>query len=548
MAGLAAPFPAPGGGMPLGRRKSLGVLIGAGVVAALLLFATPAVLLQTCTQPDTIAEGAPDSIDLPALEIATRTYDVAREMRMTERRILSAYITILVESGGGVTMRNEPGGDRDSVGAFQQRNLPEWTKHGRNRLNVRDAARSYFEAVRTYDAPGISPGELATRVQRMDARYAFRYLTPEVLARARQFLAQVKSPRGQQLLASSRAATVQLGAIAAQVVLRRDAAATGPRARAAARPGSVRIDWPTSVKTISSPFGARSSPCPGCSSFHEGLDIGAPHGAPVHAAAAGRVVFQGTLGGYGNYLCLRHQANFATCYAHLSRFAGQAQGSLVRQGQVIGAVGDTGIGTGAHLHFEVRTSGGPADPAVDPAPYLAGAASSPSAGAALAADACGDGATGVGDGDAPTTSGPAAELRGDVVSAPASAPDEVKKMIAAGNAIQRLPYTYGGGHNAGYKPTPGFDCSSTVSFVLWKAGVLKSAPLTSGGLMNWGKPGRGRWVTIYSHAGHTFVVIAGQRLDTSPQRGDANSERGPRWRGTHPRSLAGFTATHPPGL
>ena len=147
----------------------------ATALAALLLFiAVPTVLItqQNECATGSVANGVADPIDLDALTIATRIYDVGRDMRMAEGQLLSAYIAVLVESGGGVTMRNPPDGDRSSVGAFQQQDLPEWTHDARNRLNVSDAARSYFEAARKHDAPGISPGELATRVQRMDARYA----------------------------------------------------------------------------------------------------------------------------------------------------------------------------------------------------------------------------------------------------------------------------------------------------------------------------------------------------------------------------------------
>lgn len=145
------------------------------------------------------------------------------------------------------------------------------------------------------------------------------------------------------------------------------------------------------------------------------------------------------------------------------------------------------------------------------------------------------------------TDGPRAELRNGRVLAPASAPAAVKRMIAAANAIQHLPYTYGGGHDASFTPSPGFDCSSTVSWVLHRAGLLPG-PLVSGAFMKWGRPGKGKWVSIYSHGGHVFITIAGQRLDTSPAGSSVNSARGPRWRGPAARPASGFVVTHPPGL
>jgi murein DD-endopeptidase MepM/ murein hydrolase activator NlpD len=539
-----------GGGDDEGDGRSWGWLVAgcAAALAVLLLFiAVPAVLItrQNDCSTGTVANGIADPIDLDALTIATKIYDVSREMRMSERQLLSAYITVLVESGGGVTMRNPPDGDRTSVGAFQQQDLPEWTHDGRNRLNVSDAARSYFEAVRKYDAPGISPGELAIRVQRMDARYAGRYLAAEVLARAREFLAQVESGRG----ATARVATLQVAAMAARALARR-APVTGARSARATGEPEVTLGWPTEVHVITSPFGVRSSPCAGCSSFHEGVDIGAPEGAPVHAAAAGTIALRGQVSGYGNYLCIRHKPNLATCYAHMSRYGRYQQGQVVSEGDVIGYVGHTGVGTGAHLHFEVRLSSGAADPAVDPVPFLDGAAAAGGSTDAMAAtSSCGDDASGLAESDAPIAPGPVAVLNGKVLSAPSSAPEAVKRMIAAGNALQALPYTYGGGHNAGYRPSPGFDCSATVSYVLWKAGLLNGFPLDSSALARWGAPGKGAWVTIYANAGHTFIYIAGQRLDTSPH-GSPQTENGPRWRGPAPRGdeSSRFTAVHPPGL
>jgi murein DD-endopeptidase MepM/ murein hydrolase activator NlpD len=98
--------------------------------------------------------------------------------------------------------------------------------------------------------------------------------------------------------------------------------------------------------------------------MHAGLDIAAPDGTPIRAADSGTVIlFQGTgaSGGYGNFVCVGHSGSVASCYAHLSRF-GTSPGASVRQGQVIGYVGNTGNSFGAHLHFEVRVNGSPVNP------------------------------------------------------------------------------------------------------------------------------------------------------------------------------------------
>jgi peptidoglycan hydrolase CwlO-like protein len=123
--------------------------------------------------------------------------------------------------------------------------------------------------------------------------------------------------------------------------------------------------------------------------------------------------------------------------------------------------------------------------------------------------------------------------------APANAPLAVKAAIEAGNAIEDAPYSWGGGH--GSFDSSGYDCSGAVSYALNGAGLL-SSPLDSGGLMSWGEPGGGDWITVYANPGHTFAVIAGLRWDTSGSGGS-----GPSWY-TDMRSSAGYVVRHPSGL
>jgi len=105
---------------------------------------------------------------------------------------------------------------------------------------------------------------------------------------------------------------------------------------------------------------------------HEGVDIAAPVGTVVRAAACGTVSLADSQSGYGNIICVEHSSSFSTCYAHLSQM-NVRQGTYVNVGQVIGRVGMTGRTSGPHLHFETRVSGR----AQDPAPYLGGARSIP---------------------------------------------------------------------------------------------------------------------------------------------------------------------------
>jgi peptidoglycan hydrolase-like protein with peptidoglycan-binding domain len=115
----------------------------------------------------------------------------------------------------------------------------------------------------------------------------------------------------------------------------------------------------------------------------------------------------------------------------------------------------------------------------------------------------------------------------------------VRRAVAAANRIQFKPYVYGGGH--GSFDAPGYDCSGTVSYVLHGMGRL-AVPMDSGELMHYGKPGRGRHITVYANPGHAFMVIDGRRFDTS-----GRSRSGSRW-GPGMRSTAGYVARHPAGL
>ncbi|MEX2253304.1 MAG: peptidoglycan DD-metalloendopeptidase family protein [Thermoleophilaceae bacterium] len=121
-----------------------------------------------------------------------------------------------------------------------------------------------------------------------------------------------------------------------------------------AQRGSGALIIPTNG-TFTSPFGSRWG------RLHAGVDIAAPTGTAIRAAAAGRVVMAGMSGGYGNYTCIQHGGALSTCYGHQSRI-GVSSGQSVSSGQVIGAVGNTGNSTGPHLHFETRINGSPVDP------------------------------------------------------------------------------------------------------------------------------------------------------------------------------------------
>lgn len=124
--------------------------------------------------------------------------------------------------------------------------------------------------------------------------------------------------------------------------------------------GTGRFIYPANAN-ITSGFGGRIHPILGYRRFHAGVDFGASYGSTIRAADAGRVIFSGWYGGYGQAVIIDHGGGLTTLYGHCSRLFVR-EGQTVQQGQAISAVGSTGLSTGPHLHFEVRRNGSPIDP------------------------------------------------------------------------------------------------------------------------------------------------------------------------------------------
>jgi cell wall-associated NlpC family hydrolase len=137
-----------------------------------------------------------------------------------------------------------------------------------------------------------------------------------------------------------------------------------------------------------------------------------------------------------------------------------------------------------------------------------------------------------------TNSKKAKVLSDGTAAAPASAPAEVKAIIASGNEIAKLPYKWGGGH--GSWVDTGYDCSGSTTYALRT--TFRKGKSPTFGYSDWQLPGTGTWVTTYASSSHVYLVVAGLRFDTSGLH-----ENGSRWTNT-PRSGDGFTPRHPAGF
>lgn len=120
---------------------------------------------------------------------------------------------------------------------------------------------------------------------------------------------------------------------------------------------------PVDGARLSSRFGMRRHPILGYTRLHRGLDFAAPRGTPIYAAGAGTIVALGRNGDFGKYIRIRHRNGYETAYAHMNGYARRLKkGARVKQGQIIGYVGSTGLATGPHLHYEVLRHKKPVNP------------------------------------------------------------------------------------------------------------------------------------------------------------------------------------------
>ncbi len=235
-------------------------------------------------------------------------------------------------------------------------------------MAARTLAKVDFDAATAAKRRADAADQVAARALRAaqaaqaEAEQAQAALTALVKQRA----AAVSAANSQRasVLAQYRALQAESDRIAAQLrALANQDRAHGGTGPSPLRPGAFFLVPVHGRKT--SNFGMRYDPYYHVWQLHAGVDLAAPGGTPIYAAAAGRVVRTGWDGGYGNYTCIYHGLyqgrGLSTCYGHQSRILVHT-GQTVSRGQLIGLVGTTGASTGYHLHFEVRLDGTPVNP------------------------------------------------------------------------------------------------------------------------------------------------------------------------------------------
>jgi murein DD-endopeptidase MepM/ murein hydrolase activator NlpD len=245
----------------------------------------------------------------------------------------------------------------------QDRLIADQVEHAKERMR---AARKRTERTRVRVARTtrtVAARAVAERAERdrllvsqralAGARVEKRQTLASVQQSEREYVHEVEGLQQTSAALAAQIRAAQAAAARAAAQQRASAPAAAPTS-APSQPSSSGFIWPVSGPVVSG-FGMRWG------RMHEGIDIAAPSGTPIRAAAAGTVIYAGWMSGYGNLVVVDHGGGIATAYAHQSSI-GAGVAAHVVQGQVIGYVGCTGHCYGPHLHFEVRVNGSPVDP------------------------------------------------------------------------------------------------------------------------------------------------------------------------------------------
>jgi murein DD-endopeptidase MepM/ murein hydrolase activator NlpD len=281
------------------------------------------------------------------LEAAQRTYAVA-EHRLAQR-LIDVY-----ETGRPDTIAVVLGSESISDAMEQLEYIENLSAHDRALAAQATEIKDRWTKARARTQRLLRRVAAETRAVEVEASRVIE--TRNRLSDTRQRLQTERGKQKRTLAGVRESREKWLGEIAALEAGSADIAARlrSSGSHSNATPSSAGLIWPVHG-VLTSPFGMRWG------RMHEGIDIGAPTGTPIWAAAGGTVVYAGWEGGYGNLTVIDHGNGLATAYGHQSKIV-VSNGQTVARGQVIGYVGSTGHSTGPHLHFEVRVNGTPVDP------------------------------------------------------------------------------------------------------------------------------------------------------------------------------------------
>jgi murein DD-endopeptidase MepM/ murein hydrolase activator NlpD len=287
------------------------------------------------------------------LNLLRRSYDIA--LKRVERRLIDSYETPGIDEVdvmlSATSMSNlldgieymhqiETQDKQVSVELNRARAEMQATRERTRTTKHEAAVETAVVRARTEEQHAVAQALISTQQQLTSARSVKRESLASIKENEKEFLAETQNLQAESdaLAAKIRAAT----------------SSSPPSGATDVTPSAAGLIWPVQGP-ITSPFGMRWG------RMHTGIDIGAPTGTPIHAAAAGTVVYCGWMEGYGNLVAIDHHNSLSTAYAHQSQI-GVSCGQDVAQGDVIGYVGCTGHCFGPHLHFEVRVNGVPVDP------------------------------------------------------------------------------------------------------------------------------------------------------------------------------------------
>jgi murein DD-endopeptidase MepM/ murein hydrolase activator NlpD len=283
-----------------------------------------------------------------------------RSLRILRQRLVAIYESNSPDAMT-VILRSHGFDDMLSRYDYLQRIQSQDTSIAVRVKDLRNEEKETVERVRAArDAIAAKQAELERTQAELEARQSdlvdARQKDQQILGQVQQTQDQLEGDVGDISAQIQSQLQAQQEAQAAAAAASSSSGATTPPAGPVQGESSSGMIWPVNGP-ITSPFCEQRA----WESCHPGIDIGVPAGTPIQAAASGTVSIAGPNDGYGNYTCIDHGSGISTCYAHQSSIS-VSVGQQVSQGQVIGAVGCTGLCFGDHLHFEVRVNGAVVDP------------------------------------------------------------------------------------------------------------------------------------------------------------------------------------------